>query len=204
MENFPGRYGWKVNEQSGDENAANRLTLICIDLPNIRARATALTTSPYAKDLEEEAHSILGYAQLVDANLQDWYTTLPTDWQYQTVGMFGNIPDEVAKSEHWIGPQHVYEDVHVASIINDYRVCRIFCNSVVVSCVNWLAMGKAGKQPTSSAYDNAMFVIQAMVDEISACVPFHMSYEMQPRAKELGQDKDGEYLRRYTEHQLLS
>ncbi|KAF2268553.1 hypothetical protein CC78DRAFT_540821 [Lojkania enalia] len=188
VEPFPGEYGWVGRESTDEENAANRLTLICIDLPNIRARATALTNSPYDKALEKEALAVLEFAQMVDSNLQEWYRTLPSDWHYQTVGMVNEIPEDVTISEHWIGPQHVYQDVHLASIVNDYRVCRIFCQSVVIGCINWLVPG--GTNPLGTAYDTALFTIQTMVDEISACVSFHLSYDMQPRAKELGQDKD--------------
>ncbi|KAF2735418.1 hypothetical protein EJ04DRAFT_563433 [Polyplosphaeria fusca] len=188
VEPFPGKHGWIGSESSDDENIANRLTLICIDLPNIRARAIALTTSPFTETLVAEARAILEFAQLVDANLQEWYHTLPKDWQYKTVAVVSELPENVAESEHWIGSQHVYEDVHLASIINDYRVCRIFCQHVVIACINWLEAG--GSYAIPGATDSAMYVIQAMADEISACVPFHLSYDMQPRAKELGQDSD--------------
>jgi hypothetical protein len=32
-----------------------------------------------------------------------------------------------------------------------------------------------------------------MVDDISACVPFHMNYELQPVAKEVRQEQNGKY-----------
>jgi hypothetical protein len=34
-------------------------------------------------------------------------------------------------------------------------------------------------------------VVQQMVDEISACVPFHMCYDLQPVARESGQEQYG-------------
>ncbi|KAF2195344.1 hypothetical protein K469DRAFT_698926 [Zopfia rhizophila CBS 207.26] len=186
VDTFPGKHGWMGNEK-GEENAANRLTLICIDLPNIRARATALTNSPRTPDQESEARAVLEFAQMVDTNLQEWFHTLPPNWQYRTVDMVSDIPEDVATSTHWPGPQHVYEDVHIANIVNDYRVCRIFCQSVIMACVTWLSLD--GSQPLTDVYNNSCFVIQQMVDEISACVPFHMSFDMQPMAKKLGQDE---------------
>ncbi|ORY00608.1 hypothetical protein BCR34DRAFT_627940 [Clohesyomyces aquaticus] len=187
VETFPGEHGWTGEGENNDENAANRLTLICIDLPNIRARATALTSSPHTEAQKAEALSILEFAQMVDANLQEWSRTLPPDWQYSTVGMVYDMPEDLAEAEKWPGPQHVYEDVHIASIINDYRVCRIFCQSVIIACVTYL--GFDADFPVTDAYNSAVFFIQQMVDEISACVPFHLSYDMQPVAKKLGQDE---------------
>ena len=159
--------GWVAGELS-EENAANRLTLICIDLPNIRARANSLTNSPYDPAQESEAKAILEFAQMVDTNLQQWYTTLPKDWQYRTVGMVYEIPDDVSMAESWIGPQHAYHDVPLASIVNDYRVCRVFCQRVIMACVTWLSFGSA--HSGTDAYNNAIYVIQQMADEISACV----------------------------------
>lgn len=77
-----------------------------------------------------------------------------------------------------MGEQHVYHDVPLASIVNDYRVCRIFCMRVIMACVSWLAPNP--KHNLTSAYRGAVFVIQQMVDEISACVPFHMVRFLSP------------------------
>lgn len=177
-----------------EENAANRLTLICMSLPDIRARANTLTTTPYDPNLEGEAKSVMEFAEMVDANLQQWYQTLPQEWQYRTVNMIYELPDDIGEAESWLGPQHVYHDVPVANLINDYRVCRIFCQRVIIACMTWLSFGNTdySNLETLDTYQKAAFVIQQMVDEISAGVPFHMCYEMQPVAQELGQEKNGE------------
>jgi hypothetical protein len=190
IDTFPSQKGWIANDVS-EENAANRLTLVCIDLPNIRARANTLTTTPYDPSHESEAKSILEFAQMVDENLAQWYQTLPQEWQYKTVGMIYEMPDDVSIAESWMGPQHAYHDVSLASIVNDYRVCRIFCQRVIMACVTWLSFGE--NFPGTEVYDRACFVIQQMVDEISACVTFHMCYDMQPVAQEMGQEKNGEW-----------
>lgn len=188
VESFPGAKGWLANDIS-EENAANRLTLICIDLPNIRARANTLTNTLYDASKESEAKNILEYAQMVDSNLEEWHKTLPPEWQHRTIGIVSEISDDVSIAEQWPGEQHVYHDVPLASIVNDYRVCRIFCQRVIMACVAWLSYG--GNFDGTNAYQRAVFVIQQMVDEIAACVPFHMSYDLQPVAKELGLEKNG-------------
>jgi hypothetical protein len=105
-----------------------------------------------------------------------------------------------------MGEQHVYHDVPLASIVNDYRVCRIFCMRVIMACVAWLAVNP--KHNLTADYEKAVYVIQQMVDEISACIPFHLvrfssfwsghqantrtsqDYDLQPIAKKLGQEKN--------------
>ncbi|CAO2654501.1 Nn.00g112340.m01.CDS01 [Neocucurbitaria sp. VM-36] len=190
VDDFPGTKGWVGYGNISEENAANRLTLICIDLPNLRARANLLTTTPYNATQESEAKQILDFAQMVDGNLEEWYRTLPPEWKHRIIGVVSETipPDELALAEKWPGEQHVYHDVPLASIMNDYRVCRIFCRRVIMACDTWLSIGSYGD--SGGAYDKSVFVIQQMVDEISACVPFHMSYELQPVAKEMGQEQN--------------
>ncbi|KAJ4303220.1 hypothetical protein N0V90_002113 [Kalmusia sp. IMI 367209] len=187
VDSFPGTKGWIANDIS-EENAANRLTLICIDLPNIRSRANALTKTAYHVSHESEAFKVLEFAQLVDENLQQWYLTLPLEWRYRTIGIVNEPVDDPATAESWTGEQHVYHDVSLASVVNDYRICRIFCQRVIMACVAWLAVNP--KHNLTADYERAVFNIQQMVDEISACVPFHMNYDMQPVAKELGQERN--------------
>ena len=192
IDSFPGTGGWVGNGDISEENAANRLTLICIDLPNLRARANILTTTPYDPAYESEAKQILDLAQMVDGNLEEWYRTLPLEWKHRIIGVSSDTiaPEEIALAERWPGEQHVYHDVSLASIINDYRVCRIFCRRVIMACVTWLSIG-GNYADGDETWSRSVFVIQMMVDEISACVPFHMNYELQPVAKEMGQEQNG-------------
>jgi hypothetical protein len=191
VDSFPGLNGWIANDFN-EENAANRLTLICIDLPAVRARGEALLHTTYDSSKESEVMQILEMAQTVDDKLQHWYQTLPVEWHHHTIGIVNGPLEDPATADRWPGEQHVYHDVPLASIVNDYRVCRIFCQRVILGCITWL-------RPNPSldlrvAYKHAIFTIQRMVDEISACVPFHMSYDLQPTAKRLGQEKQGELL----------
>ncbi|KAJ8118181.1 hypothetical protein OPT61_g799 [Boeremia exigua] len=76
---FPGQSGWMGESDIASENAANRLTLICIDLPNLRARANRLTSTLYDPAEEVEARQIVDFALMVDGNLEEWSPrTLPT------------------------------------------------------------------------------------------------------------------------------
>lgn len=59
-----------------------------------------------------------------------------------------------------------------------------------MACVTWLSIG-GNYADGNETWSKSVFVIQLMVDEISACVPFHMNYELQPVAKEMGQEQNG-------------
>lgn len=199
IDSFPSDAGWIGSGSLSEENAANRLTLICIDLPNLRARANSLTTTPYTPEHASEAAQILSFAQTVDGNLEEWYRTLPSEWKHRIIGVVSEriAPEDLALAEKWPGEQHVYHDVPLASVMNDYRVCRIFCRRVIMACVEWLSLGRgAGLEDGAvwrdedGARERSVWVIQQMVDEISACVPFHMSYDLQPLAKEMGQEQN--------------
>jgi hypothetical protein len=191
IDSFPSATGWIGNGAFSDENVANRLTLICIDLPSLRARANLLTTTPHNPNDEAEAKQILEFAQTVDGNLAKWYSTLPPEWKHSTIGIVSDIPadEDLTVTEKWPGEQHIYTDVPLASIVNDYRVCRIFCRRVIMACINWLSIG--GHVDEVGEYNQSVFVIQSMVDDVSACVPFHLDYELQTVAKEMGQEQNG-------------
>ena len=194
IDSFPGQKGWIGESDIASENAANRLTLICIDLPNLRARANKLTSTLYDPAEELEARQIIDFAQLVDGNLEEWYRTLPPEWKHRIIGVESSMPSDIdiANAEKWPGEQHAYHDVPLASIMNDYRVCRIFCRRVMLACLDWLAFGGTVSEEEEQQYAKSVFVVQQMVDELSACVPFHLDYELQPLAKETGQEQYGE------------
>ncbi|KAF2747154.1 hypothetical protein M011DRAFT_468044 [Sporormia fimetaria CBS 119925] len=187
-------FPWKIQGVIR-ENAANRLTLICIDLPNIRAKANILTSTPYNMDLEREAYAIMTLAQEVDIRLQEWHQSLPQGWQPRTIRMILDAiekPEDIANAENWFGPQHVYQDVHTATLINDYRTGRIYCHQVMLACMKWLDQGFNGLDLDGpiEGIPMSVFVIQQMVDEISASVPFHLDYDLQPAAQRKGTERN--------------
>jgi hypothetical protein len=128
---------------------------------------------------------------MVDNNLAEWYATLPSEWKHSTIGVVSEMPglEDLATTEKWPGEQHIYNDVPLASIVNDYRVCRIFCRRVIMACITWLGIG--GHEDTEREYRQSVYVIQKMVDDVSACVPFHLDYGLQVVAQDMGQEQNG-------------
>ncbi|KAJ9648742.1 hypothetical protein H2199_000655 [Coniosporium tulheliwenetii] len=187
VDDFPGPEGW-MSVGGSDENAANRLTVLSLQLPEIRARSKALQNRHRNPAAMLEALALLNDALRVDADLEQWARTLPDAWGYKTVSWKHDMPDDLANAPQYPGPKHVYEDTFIANIMNDYRVSRIFCQSVVLSCTTWLS--PPGEDlSTESQCLVARHIIQQMVDDICASVPFHMDYSLQSKARSMGQDE---------------
>lgn len=182
-----------VGDGDSTENAANRLTIISMDLPAIRTRYEALRYSEPNESLKSEARSLFELVKKMDADLLEWVQSLPPSWQYKIVSIAQEITGPLHLAEAWTGPQHTHEDLFICSIVNDYRVSRIFCQSIISRCVTLI-------QGEGPAYDsqleievlNARFVTQQMVDEICATVPFNINFYKQGTASGVGQDDLGE------------
>jgi hypothetical protein len=129
----------------------------------------------------------------MDASLQKWVMTLPESWDYKLVSIVQDMPCEPELAPAWPGPQHSYQDIFVSSIINDYRVSRIFCHTVILACNRFL--GRADSQGLDPQVDldllNARFVTQQLVDDICASVPYNMQYSN--RVAQQGNDVTGTY-----------
>lgn len=201
VEDFPGPHGW-MGEEDVHENAANRLTVISMDLPAIRARTRTLLSAQKSLSMEVEAFALIEAAQMVDTNLEQWALTLPSNWSWRTVSIVQQSPEDLSSAEAWPGPQHAYEDVFIANIINDYRVSRIFCQGVILRCAAWIE-SELNMPRTAETCIRARFILQQMVDDISSSIPFHMSYEMQSKAQMLGQDVSGEFSPPHTQFMWL-
>lgn len=202
LEDFPGPNGWTSDEQYGS-NVANRLTVICMELPNIRVRAEAIIEKSQDVVHWDEIESIVETTRRIDAELEHWHQTLPSNWAPKTHSMHYDLAADLYNAEQWPGPIHVYEDVFIANILNDYRVSRIFCQSVILTGLCWLTAARRRQkyldpgsedepfEPLSdhqALFDQALYVTQTLVDEICWCVPFHLRYDLQPQISHTGQD----------------
>lgn len=187
---FPGQTGWRGKDQ-GEENPASRLALIVLELADLRVRADSLRSEAYSPLLEKEARSMMITAHMIDFNLDQWYDTLPPNWHQRTDSTVTEkeMPENLKEANAWVGPQHVYEDLDHAGTMNDARVYRIYCHRVIQGCVKWLKNADgAVTDADQKAYDRATRVLQTIADEISASVPFFITYEKQPEKNRLGKE----------------
>lgn len=179
VDDFPAPGGWACDEDD-DLNAANRLTLICLKLPNIKRYAQDLLAQEKTPAVINEVMSLIRTAKDIDSQLEHWALTVPEEWEYHTVEYCREEPKDVFASQYWRGPIHEYYDLNVANIINDYRISRIFCQAVILGCISALPLSTQ-TEATDRVSAQATYLTQQMVDDFSSSVPFLMGYNLQNR-----------------------
>jgi len=184
IEDFPAPGGWSCDD-NGDLNAANRLTLICLKLPNIKAYAQDLLIQEKTPTTVNEMMSLIKTAKEIDSQLEHWALTVPEEWAYTTVEYCREEPEDLNNSQFWQGPIHVYHDLSVANITNDYRISRIFCQAVIMACISALPP-HAQTEQTSRVAAQAAYVTQQMVDDFSSSIPFLLGYNVKGTAEAIG------------------
>ncbi|KAF2753762.1 hypothetical protein EJ05DRAFT_489931 [Pseudovirgaria hyperparasitica] len=183
VDTFPGENGWKGKDT--EENAANRLTMISMELPEIRSRFETLQSGQASGDVSTEVNALLQSTKKMDAGLENWAATLPSTWNPQIISIVEDSDTDIMLCPEWPGPQHIYNDVFVSNIQNDYRVTRIFCQIVIMGCLS--IIGDMG-QNSDFEMLRAQYTSQQMVNDICSSVPFHMSFDMHSRPRTTGDE----------------
>ena len=152
-------------------NAANRLTLICIELPNIKFFAQDLLSRDKTVSTIAEMMKLIRVAKTTDSSLEHWALTLAEVWEPRVQFTIPVEPEHVENAPCWKGPVHVYNDLSVVSVWNEYRVSRIFCQAVILGCVAALPQHQRTGQ-TQRIADQAINITQQLVDDFCSSVPF--------------------------------
>lgn len=183
VEDFPSEKGWHFDENM-DVNAANRLTMICIDLPNIKYYAKDILGREKSANTVIEMMTLISVAETTDSALQHWSLTLDEVWQPRVKMHILMEPEDLQTASCWKGPVHVYNDLSVASVWNDYRISRIFCQAVILGCVAAIPQYMRTAQVQLAA-DQAVDITQQMVDDFSSSVPFLFGLPSEFEAKKI-------------------
>jgi len=180
---------WRFDDTS-EQNTANRLTLIAMKLPGLRGRAKRTLAMIPSPENDALLLCLIHDARAVDLELQRWELSLTDAWRARTVGLVQEMRDPVLLAKEWPGPIQTYEDMYIANIRNDHRICRIFCATLILKCLDSLALpGTHFNIPIIR--QEAQYVTESMVNEVCASVPFHMRYGLQANAHMAGQDEVG-------------
>jgi hypothetical protein len=170
-----------------DVNAANRLTLICLNLPNIKFYAQDLLSRDKTSATVVDMMTLIRTAKDIDSELEHWALTLPEFWEPLTKMICQDTGENLRTAQFWPGPVHTYGDLSIANVWNDYRVSRIFCQAVILGCVSAL--------PAHTRTDNierisehAVHITQQMVDDFCSTIPYLLGFDFKSR----NQDKSEE------------
>ena len=152
------------------EKAANRLTLLTLKLPNLRASAQRTFSVPQCNEKSEMVKDLMRDATVLGQSLSTWPCELPESWRLDTVAYINEL-DTVETAEAYYGPIHKYPDLWVAFTYNKWRICMIFIQAIILNCAEWLSSTSSVIRPELG---EARIVLQTMVNEICASIPFHL------------------------------
>ena len=185
VENFPSPLGWRCDEDL-ELNAANRLTLICINLPNIKYYAEKLLIQEKTPKMISETMALIRTAKDVDSELEHWALTLNETWDPEVRSTRPEDPGDLKAGQYWKGVVHIYKDLNIANVWNDYRVSRIFCQSVILGCVTALPMHIRNEQ-IERVSAQAISITQQMVDDICWTIPYLLGIDKEFKARKVSE-----------------
>jgi hypothetical protein len=117
--------------------------------------------------------------QRLDTALATWCDTVPENWKYTSRPRGKSTPDDFDSetSEVYTENVDIYPDVWTAKTWNSYRTTRILVQAIILRSVAWLAECDSPNPrviPHMGLALQARQIVQQMVYEICACVPFHL------------------------------
>ncbi|MCJ1287232.1 hypothetical protein MMC26_006580 [Xylographa opegraphella] len=165
--------GWTgpINRLEG--GAMNLLVILAMQIPTLRATAKEILRQPMSMNTAAEIVELMSEARRVDREIAAWTFKIPDDWKYTIVGMIEGM-DNPATDQYYPGPMHSYLDLWSANIWNNYRSYRIFCQMIILNCLERLI--PSWERTSTSAYCSTLAILQALVNDICSSVPYHLGF----------------------------
>lgn len=169
-------FDWLIKADLLD-NEFNRLSMIYSEVPVLRAQLDRVLAERRIPGKEVKVLQLLVEAEALDSRLEKWQGSLPDVWRSGSVASLSGLNEDPEVAEVWPGLIHVYDNLFIASVVNNYRSIRIFAHSIIVRCLDWLAAAnKLGAE--SADYDQSFYILQKMTDDICSSVPYHLGYRL--------------------------
>jgi len=180
LEDFPDEKGWRCDEGLG-LNTANRLTLICLDIPNLKAATNELVDRDIiTQETVQDLLKVIDRAQETDRQLEAWAHSLPEVWKPWTSKVVTDEPRDVTTAEFWPGPVYSYQDLNIATITNEYRISRVLCNGVVRDCIQALPI-ESQTECIQRAYTKSIYVARQMCNDYTSTLPYMLGFDYYSR-----------------------
>lgn len=180
LEEFPDEKGWRCDEELG-LNTANRLTLMCLDIPNLKAATNKLVdTTHKTPQVIAQMLDIIDKAQAIDYNLETWARTLPAVWKPTTTQIITEEPRDITTAVYWPGPIYTYHDLNIGTITNEYRTSRVMVNGVVRDLVTALPF-VAQTEFLQRAYTKSVYIARQMCNDFCSTLPFMLGHDYYSR-----------------------
>jgi hypothetical protein len=180
IEDYPDERGWRIDEDYS-LNTANRLTVITLDLPNLKCWAAEVLARPMNPETVMDMISVIDQAQDLDRRLELWLHSLPEVWHHEIRRVVTEHPSNVMMSTMWPGPVYTYEDLGVANVMNECRVSRVLCQSLIMQCCEAIPEPSMSES-LNRAYTRAVYVTKQMVNDFCSTLPFLLGFDYYTRA----------------------
>jgi len=164
---------WKFSPQDDCLNFPNRLAIITMQVPALRATAMKILRGPMKWTIARKIVTLIDDAVRVDRELAAWALEVPDSWKFKELGRCERMEDPNT-AEVYPGPAHCYDDIWTARKWNIYRSYRILCQAIVLNCLERLI--PPSQIASTDEYRRAAAISQSMVDDICASVPFHLGF----------------------------
>lgn len=160
-------FAWASSAPDVPNTTAFQLDELDIQLANIQGLTSQLDTSA-AEGQHVSAWEVLKIAYETDQQYVAWARKIST----VPVSVSGPecIPPSVKEAGIYQDCCHVYENIHIAYAFNCYRSSRIKLQLAILTCLSQLGNSIGCIDGSLAAHE----VIQDLVDEMCASVPFHL------------------------------
>jgi hypothetical protein len=188
IETFPGPRGW-MSDMTGDvdENAVNFLAM-AIEATNLQDRAKRVLKQQLSAANTKVVEDILAQARALQCRQAQCERGLSEAWSPQTTAVSTCEPNlsNIEELKAWPGPMHSYRNVHVASTLNNHRVCSISCASIIQNAIRWLQPETYLQNPE---YCSARSRIQHLVDDVCHSVPSQLAGRWLKKDDQMGRER---------------
>lgn len=165
-------------------NPSDRLYQHAITIPALRQRAADMFDRGAATPSRDRVALLFADARIIDTKLLHWSEKLPPDWNFSTTiqtSFTDGTATEHDRQRSWCGIVHSYPEMFIAGVFNNYRMFRIFIQSVAARCLWYLSQDAAPSlMATSFLHRAALHTVRGLIDDIAASVPAHLGQFVDP------------------------
>lgn len=149
------------------------MTTITTQIPGLRITAKQLLNEPLNDETIIKTTKLVDELTILDSRLTAWANETVKSWPYESFPELEYSSEIHSKHiensrEYW----HSHSDLWVSSMWNSYRSCRLFAHGILLECIETWRTSENDKWLLNRSH--SIRVIQEMVNEICASVPFHL------------------------------
>ena len=129
----------------------------------------------------EKVSSLLRRAEALEKEYIDWYQSLPSSWEVETVAWVEHGSIDVRTADVHPGKIHSYSNIrHGTMLINTYAI-RLFVHGIILRCIAWLT--KPCDYKMAPEYATLSRLGAEIITDIVAGIPYFFGWHQRPDFK---------------------